>query len=344
MKGEPAPAAWGRYAEAVGRGLRAADLVGAPTRAMLDEAARLYGPFRRTATLPNGRAGIAPGAKEPFVFAAGRMWDEAKNVAALRALDVAWPVRIAGEGSPLGRLSGAATLDLMARASIYALPARYEPFGLSILEAALAGCALVLGDIPSLRENWDGRAIFVAPDGADALRRAVSTLIEDEASRTRLGATARERALELSLPRFGEGYREAYASLRKVPVGGRRCHEHDERQGLLPLAPFRLEPRQRPFSARRSSDRSQSTRPRRSRFSSPSRTLGASTNLLCRPRSSTALEGLPKRPIPDSSRTVLRSGRFGPGPRLTSLRGRRSRARSRMDADHKLVQAYRRVP
>ena len=45
----------------------------------------------------------------------------------------------------------------MARASIYALPARYEPFGLSILEAALSGAALVLGDIPSLREVWGGR-------------------------------------------------------------------------------------------------------------------------------------------------------------------------------------------
>ncbi len=33
------------------------------------------------------------------------------------------------------------------------LPARYEPFGLSVLEAALSGCALVLGDIPSLRES-----------------------------------------------------------------------------------------------------------------------------------------------------------------------------------------------
>ena len=37
------------------------------------------------------------------------------------------------------------------------LPARYEPFGLSILEAALSGCALVLGDLPSLRELWDRR-------------------------------------------------------------------------------------------------------------------------------------------------------------------------------------------
>ena len=55
-------------------------------------------------------------------------------------------------------------------AAIYALPARYEPFRLEVLEAAAPGCALVLGDIASLRELWDGAALFVAPDDDRALR------------------------------------------------------------------------------------------------------------------------------------------------------------------------------
>ena len=220
MKGEDAPAAWDCYADEVGRGLRAADLVAAPTQAMLDEASRLYGPFGRTNVLPNGREGFTPGVKEPFIFSAGRMWDDAKNVAALSALDVAWPVWIAGEGSPLGRLPAHKVQDLMARASIYALPARYEPFGLSVLEAALAGCALVLGDIPSLRENWEGCALFVPPDDHAALRRAVAGLIDDADVRTRLGAAARMRGLELGLERFAEGYRMGYAAL--APVGAAR--------------------------------------------------------------------------------------------------------------------------
>ena len=40
--------------------------------------------------------------------------------------------------------------------------ALYEPFGLAVLEAAQAGCALVLSDIPTFRELWDGAALFVA--------------------------------------------------------------------------------------------------------------------------------------------------------------------------------------
>src|SRR3989337_4576415 len=99
------------------------------------------------------------------------LWYPAKNIKALG--DIAhllpWPVCIAGDCGTsgnglgesrsvrrLGRLSSGKISAWYARASIYALPARYEPFGLSVLEAATAGCALVLGDIPSLRANWTG--------------------------------------------------------------------------------------------------------------------------------------------------------------------------------------------
>src|SRR5690625_7216151 len=33
------------------------------------------------------------------------------------------------------------------QASVFVMPSRYEPFGLSVLEAALSGCALILSDI-----------------------------------------------------------------------------------------------------------------------------------------------------------------------------------------------------
>jgi hypothetical protein len=42
----------------------------------------------------------------------------------------------------------------------------------SAREAGLAGCALILGDIPSLREIWDASALFVPQDDATALNRS----------------------------------------------------------------------------------------------------------------------------------------------------------------------------
>lgn len=76
-------------------------------------------------------------------------------------------------------------------------------------EAAQAGCALVLGDIPSLRENRDGAALFAAPDDDDALRDALR-LIEDDALRARFGARARRRAMFMTAARMADQYLGVY--------------------------------------------------------------------------------------------------------------------------------------
>jgi glycosyltransferase involved in cell wall biosynthesis len=88
--------------------------------------------------------------------------------------------------------------------------ARYEPFGLAVLEAAQAGCALVVSDIPSFRELWEGAALFVAPDADAALAAAVDSLITDPALRDSLAEAARERARRYSADRMVEGTAAVY--------------------------------------------------------------------------------------------------------------------------------------
>jgi len=222
VKGGEAPESWDRYRREVRRGLAAADSVVAPSRAMAAELRRYYGRLLDVKVIPNASELQAETPalrrREPVVFAAGRLWDEAKNVAALDAVagDLEWPVLLAGDGySPrgarlLGRLNAAQMQEHYARAAIYALPARYEPFGLSVLEAALSGCALVLGDIPSLRENWDGAAIFVTPDDHDALRLALRNLIADDETRLEMAARSQARALNFTPERMAEQYLELY--------------------------------------------------------------------------------------------------------------------------------------
>jgi glycosyltransferase involved in cell wall biosynthesis len=100
--------------------------------------------------------------------------------------------------------------EWFASTSIYALPARYEPFGLSVLEAALSGCALVLGDIASLRELWNGCAVFVRPGNTRELHAALLSLIESPEKRRELGAAARGRARTYSVERMRSGWLEAY--------------------------------------------------------------------------------------------------------------------------------------
>jgi glycogen(starch) synthase len=223
VRGGRAPDNWAEYRLRVGAGLEAADLVVAPTVAFLRQLQAEHEFATQTQVVWNGRQaeGFGPRVKEEMIFAAGRFWDEAKN---LRALDAAaaetrWPVFVAGDTTParhatsLGYLPAPGLCEWLGRAAIYALPAYYEPFGLSVLEAALSGCALVLGDIPTLRELWSDAAMFVPPDDPAALANALNELIEDDALRHRLAAAARERAAWYSLEAMGAGYRNAYAAL-----------------------------------------------------------------------------------------------------------------------------------
>mgnify|MGYP005841467189 CR=1 FL=1 len=244
VRGEDAPPAWDRYRYEVAQGLRGADLVLAPSRAMLAALERHYGPLARTGVVHNGVAAgpFAPRAKDPFILSAGRLWDDAKN---LRALDAVaprldWPVYVAGDttfgttGDPsageivpanvlcLGRLGRRHLANWYARAAIYALPARYEPFGLTALEAGLAGCALVLGAIDSLSEIWGDAAILVPPDDHDALEERLKALVADPAARGAWGRRARARALEYTPDRMARGYLNAYRALAE---GGRRVRE-----------------------------------------------------------------------------------------------------------------------
>jgi glycogen(starch) synthase len=228
VKGERAPARCARYQEAVAQGLRSAAAVVAPTRAMLCALERHYGPFPRGQVIHNARERVAfiPREKGPFILAAGRLWDEAKNVALLAeaAPKLPWPVRVAGDArhpgggtstllgvEALGTLGAERLAEEMGHASIYALPARYEPFGLSALEAAQAGCALVLGDIPSLREVWGDAALFVSPDDAGALASALRRLVDAPELRASLAARARERARRYDAARMAHSYLDLYA-------------------------------------------------------------------------------------------------------------------------------------
>jgi glycosyltransferase involved in cell wall biosynthesis len=232
VKREPAPDRYDRYRAAVARGLRAADAIVAPTHAMADCIVAHYGPLSETVrVIPNARSPhlFRPAVKEPFVLAAGRLWDQAKNVAALDAIAprLPWPVYVAGDEaclttSPLlhshlshrlGRLTTPEIADYLSRASIYALPARYEPFGLSVLEAAMSACALVLGDIPSLRENWSGAATFVTPDDYDALAHALRRLATDDGRRRSLAELAQDRARAFSPAHMGDAYLHVYQEL-----------------------------------------------------------------------------------------------------------------------------------
>lgn len=231
VHGEPVPAEWSIYHQRVTSSLQAARHVVAPTQAILNELERYYGPFRETEVIHNARGDRLFGShhKERVVFFAGRIWDRAKNVEALAAVAprVAAPILVAGQTQgPDGNSAAPAGVELLGpldtkalckwygRAAIYALPARYEPFGLTALEAALSGCALVLGDIGSLREVWGAAARYVAPDDHDGLRDTLNELVLNDSLRGMLAARAMARARQFTPVRLARQYMNLYRQMR----------------------------------------------------------------------------------------------------------------------------------
>lgn len=224
------PPEWRRYRIEVSRGLAAAGEVTAPSGAMLRSLERHYGRFRQGAPIYNGAdpCDFDARPKEAIVFGAGRLWDSAKNLSLLDQVagQIDWPVYVAGStrhpdggeatfsaARSLGFLSREEMREWLGRSAIYVLPARYEPFGLSALEAALSGCALILGDIPTLREIWADSAILIDPRDPVALRDAVNDLIANPTKRIALARRAHMRALRYSSGKMVRGYLASYSNL-----------------------------------------------------------------------------------------------------------------------------------
>jgi glycosyltransferase involved in cell wall biosynthesis len=105
----------------------------------------------------------------------------------------------------------------MARSSIFVSAALYEPFGLAVLEAAQAGCALILSDIPTFRELWQGAALFVAPSDARAIADALNKITGDAALRARLAYAAKRRAASYTIGKSADALAALMRSLVAEP-------------------------------------------------------------------------------------------------------------------------------
>ncbi len=214
-------------------GLAASDAVAAPSAAFAEATRRAYGFGTAPIVVRNGRDGpegpafdaAAPPAA--LVFTAGRLWDEGKNVAVLDRAAARLPVTVEAAGPlagpngarialhhtvALGPLHPAALRSRLAGRPIFVSTALYEPFGLSVLEAAQAGCALVLSDIPTFRELWDDAALFVPAHDDRALAAAILRLFGDRAYRAERAALGRNRAARYTADAMADATLKAQAA------------------------------------------------------------------------------------------------------------------------------------
>ncbi|WP_413396299.1 glycosyltransferase family 4 protein [Rhizobium sp. Rhizsp42] len=224
------PESWAWQITINRRGLERADAVVVPSQGHAGLLRQVYGQGTPPIHVVYNASLVEPSCapKAPYVFAAGRWWDDGKNgpVLAAAAASIQWPVIMAGANigpngqhtalpniDHRGELDHGETMGLMREAAIVVSPSLYEPFGLAALEAARSSGALVLADIPTYRELWHGAALFADPRDPAAFGEAINRLIADKSLRATLGKQAQARSLTFSPVRQAQAMSGIYDRL-----------------------------------------------------------------------------------------------------------------------------------
>jgi glycogen synthase len=220
------------YMRLVSAGLRAANVVVAPTRWMLNALEKNFPSPHETRVIANGRTVKDPTLRSVYrlqAVTAGRLWDEAKNLKLLQTLLAPLPILVAGEiayesetapSMPanitlLGSLDENELLALFQESAIYLCTSVYEPFGLAPLEAALCGCAILAHDIPSLREVWGDGALYFRD--ASSLSARLTRLAYHPQHLIAAQHRSWQRAQEYSAKNMADRYLALYQSMLKMP-------------------------------------------------------------------------------------------------------------------------------
>lgn len=189
-------------------------------------AARVISPGKKVRIIPNGidHDMYSPGTKVPGSVAFLGRNDVRKGLPILLA---AWPqIRANFPAATLTVIGSDATTDLpgvrfagrvsedekrnhLGQASVFCAPnLSGESFGIVVVEAMAAGCALVASGLPAFVRVAGDAARFVAPGDATGLAREVGALLHDEDTTRTLGDMAR-----LASARFGrEAVLDAYVT------------------------------------------------------------------------------------------------------------------------------------
>jgi len=235
------PTKW--YYDTVLRGILGADTVVAPSEWMLDQVRSSYVRPRLERVIYPGRNPIFFNPyvnKDDCVLAVGRLVDASKQISLLTQHKHPIPVCIVGaeQTVPVPRIPIRADVKidtdetsvairgpqteaqlraLFSRAAIYAATARYEPLGMSVLEAAFSRCAIVANDVPCFREIWGDAALYFRTNDAESLAQKIRDLNEDRPMRRAFAELAYNRARErFTTRRMIEEYLQLYRSLVSV--------------------------------------------------------------------------------------------------------------------------------
>lgn len=114
----------------------------------------------------------------------------------------------------LGRVSGGEKKRMLASSLVFVAPnTGAESFGIVIVEALAAGCAVICSDLLAFREVLGDAGRLVPAGDAAGLAEGVVSLLSDPTGSRALGSRATARAKDFDWSVVGAAYRRLYAEL-----------------------------------------------------------------------------------------------------------------------------------
>ena len=128
----------------------------------------------------------------PLVIAGGKGWGAALNATAVDAAIGRGELRL------LGHIPDDDLVVLCARAGVFAYVSLYEGFGLPVIEAMAAGCAVVASSTTAIPEVAGDAAILVDPLDKAAIAEGLQRVLDDDGLAERLRAAGLVRSRQFS--------------------------------------------------------------------------------------------------------------------------------------------------
>ena len=120
----------------------------------------------------------------------------------------------------LGEVDDTSKMQELASAGAFVAPnTGGESFGLILLEAMAAGCAIVASDLPSFHYVAEDAAIYSRPGDAPALARALGTILRDEDVRSEYQRRSKGRVKAFDRRQVVSEYLKVYAQAVEVAGG-----------------------------------------------------------------------------------------------------------------------------
>lgn len=199
--------------------LRKASLITAPSKYLRGLLIDACGPFE-VMHIPNGIEvdRFTPRPKQKRILMTGRLLPRKgfqHVLTALEGIADGWEIHIAGDGPLRAEMEAQAKRlglpvtfhgwiandsdllrELYETSAIFCLPSERENASISLLEAMLAGMAVITSNVSGCPETVGDTGVVVPPADPAALRGALAPLLADEALRTQMGGAARARVLD----------------------------------------------------------------------------------------------------------------------------------------------------